>query len=89
MNWREYFNCHNDSEVIEEMYQAFKERMEAEAHGEILKYTPEEIAEKHDREDEEDNYWKYKKTEHYRKQYAKQKGYKFKPNPYDPDKKYK
>lgn len=87
MNWREYFN--NCDEETEEMYQAFKERLEDEAHGDVLEHTPEELREMQECKDEEWNYIKYEEEEMYRKRYAKMKRYKFKPRPYDPKKKYK
>lgn len=87
--WRDYFNYHKKPDKVEEMYQAFKERMEAEAHGEILEYTPEELADREEIEDNDRNHDQYKKNRYYRKQHATKMGYKFNDYPYDPNRKYK
>lgn len=88
-NWRDYFNYHKKSEKIEDMYQAFKARMEAEAHGEILCYTPEELRMKEELEEEEQNRANYEKGCFYRKRHAKEKGYEYRHYEYDPKRRYK
>lgn len=86
MSWRDYFKRHPKKDV---MYQMFKDRMEAEAQGDTLAETRKEIVERLDREEEENNFCNYEKTEYYREQWAKKKGYEFKPKPYNPDKRYR
>lgn len=85
MSWKEFFM---DNPETEEMYQAFKERMEDDdeyfdAHDERR-----QRAEQAERERKENHYLCYEKVEYYRQQYALRKGYTFKPKEYDPEAKY-
>ena len=78
MNWRDYF-INGDGNGQEEMYQAFKERMEAESIGESIDDDFESEADREERLDREEKYSEFEKNEYYRKEYAKKHGYKFKP----------
>lgn len=88
MSWRNYFM---DNPELEQMYDAFKERMEAEADGETFDlYAEEQDREaRREQEDIDDHHYAYEEVERYREQYANNKGYKFKPKEYDRDEKYK
>ena len=84
--WRQNFN--DRSEDTEDMYQAFKDRYEAEQEGDTLEYDKHELEEMKKQRDIEEHYSNYESTEYYREQYAIKKGYVFKPKIYDPDEKY-
>ncbi len=87
-DWREWFR--EQGENTEDAYQAFKDRFQAEANGEELRGTPEELAEQQRIEEEDEHYLKYeKKNEYYREQWAIKEGYKFKSKAYDPKEKYR
>lgn len=87
--WRDYFNNHRRKDKIEEMYQAFKERLQAEAEGETLEHTLEELEELEARHEAEEHYSQYLTSRYYRKAHAEKKGYSFVDYPYDPKRKYK
>lgn len=81
MNWREYF-LSGEGVDQEEMFQAFRERINAEENGESLYDEPVSKKEKEEmkrQQEYDEQYSEHLKNEHYRKQYAIQKGYKFKP----------
>lgn len=86
MSWRDYFI---DNPEMEEMFVAFKERLdEGDDDFDIYEAT-EERQTRQEVEEADDHYFRWEKEEHYREQWAKKKGYTFKPKPYDLKGKYR
>lgn len=85
MSWQDYFM---DNPEAEEMYQAFKERMEDDDEHFDAQDERRQRAKRAERDRKEEHLLRYEKQEYYRRQYAERKGYEFKPKEYDPGAKY-
>lgn len=92
MSFEQYFIHHKDPHQIEDMYQAFKERMYHEAETGTdwdIWLETQEAADRQIDEEADEHYCKYLKSEYYREQWAIKQGYLFRPKDYNPQEKYR